>query len=219
MEIPMTMTMTRTMAIGAVALAALAGAGPAGAHHSGFAYETTPIWIKGSVVSYEIANPHSIITLEGMSADGQVRRFAVEGPALSQFARLGIDMDSPKVGDSIEFCAFPYKPVDELSRLWPDVDFSARRSALAGDGEPRLIEGHVMVLPDGTKRFWDPHGLISECMRLSEEPDQAWIDFLNADGNARQAWCEQRGRAGVQANASLRVLIEDVNSLIDAPCE
>jgi hypothetical protein len=43
-------------------------------------YETTPIWVKGTVVAFERRNPHSIKTLEDRGEEGRVLRWAVEGP-------------------------------------------------------------------------------------------------------------------------------------------
>ena len=133
---------------------------------------------------------------------------------------MGIGMDVPKVGDVIEFCAFPYKPAEELSRMFPGVDFSNRQRPLDADGSPlQFIAGHVMVLPDGQKQFWEPHGTIIECMRSSDDPRQSWLDFVDSNRRARNAWCEQRGRASVQSNAPLRTFVEEINGLIASPCE
>jgi hypothetical protein len=133
---------------------------------------------------------------------------------------LGIGSDVPKVGDVIEFCAFAYKPAAELSRMFPGADFSNRRRPLDSDGSPlQFVAGHVMAMPDGQKRLWEPHGRIGECIRSTDGPRQSWLDFLNADPTARQAWCQQRGMASVQSTASLLGLVEEINSLLDDPCE
>ena len=42
----------------AAMLATLACAGTVRAHHSGYMYATTPIWIEGRVVSFEIGRAH-----------------------------------------------------------------------------------------------------------------------------------------------------------------
>src|SRR5690606_20450727 len=90
------------------------------AHHSGSMYEATAIWIEGTVVRYAGVNPHSITILEERGADGQVLRWAVEGPP----GQAELDRrDVPQVGDVLRFCAFPYKPTAELSRMFPGVDF------------------------------------------------------------------------------------------------
>jgi hypothetical protein len=212
--------MKKRMTIWAAALAALACAGSLQAHHSGRMYDPTPAWVKGTVVRFEGVDPHTITTLEEQSADGQVRRWAVEGPGQSQLDRMGIGTDVPRVGDVIGFCAFPYKSAAELSRIFPGVDFSVRRSSPDTDGSsPQFVWGHVMVTPDGEKRLWNPHGMISECIRSSDDPRQSWLDFLDSNPRVRQAWCQQRGYTHIQSTASLRGFVEEINSVIDNPCE
>ena len=212
--------MRKGIAVWAAGLTALACTGSLRAHHSGYMYETTPIWVKGAIVRFEHVNPHAIITLEDRSEDGQVLRWAVEGPSQSQLDQMGIGIDIPKVGDAIEFCAFAYKPAAELSRMFPRVDFSVRRLSPATDGSsPQFVAGQVMVMPDGEKKLWEPHGVISECIRSSDDQRQSWLDFLNTNPRVRQGWCEQRGYTHVQSTASLREFVEEINSSIDNPCE
>jgi hypothetical protein len=212
--------MKRTVTVGAVALAVLAWAGSLQAHHSGSMYETVPIWVKGTVLRFEGINPHTITTVENRNADGQVRRWAIEGPGQFQLGRLGLGVNVPKVGDFIEFCAFPYKSAAELSRRFPGADFSKRRSSTDVDGSPlTFVAGHVMVMPDGEKRLWEPHGVISECIRISENQGQSWLDFLDSSPRARQAWCEQMKYTRNQSSAATSQLEEEINSLIDDPCE
>jgi len=185
--------MKKTLAVWAMLIAALACAGSLRAHHSGIMYNPTPIWIDGTVVRFEGVDPHTITTLEERSADGQIRRWAFEGPGQSQLDRMGISMDVPKVGDVFEFCAFPYKSAAELSRIYPEADFLGRRSFLDADGfgsSPQFVWGHVMVIPDGEKQLWNPHGVTSECMRSSDDQRQSWLDFLNSNTRVRQAWCQ-----------------------------
>ena len=183
-------------------------------------YDTIPIWVEGTVIGFERVNPHTITTLEERGADGQVRRWAVEGPGPSQLDRMDIGMGVPKVGDIIRFCAFPYRAAEELSRMFPGADFSVRRSSPdSGRSSPRFVAGHVMVTSDGEKRLWEPHGVISECIRSSDDQRQSWLDFLNSSRRVRQVWCEQRAYTHVQSTASLAELVEEINSLTDDPCE
>jgi hypothetical protein len=88
-----------------MAIAMLASVSAVQAHHTGSMYEQSPIWIKGTVVRFDRTNPHSIITLEDRNADGQVRRWAVEGPAQTQLDQMGIAEDLPRVGDVLQFCS------------------------------------------------------------------------------------------------------------------
>jgi hypothetical protein len=75
-----------------------------------------------------------------------------------------------------------------------------------------------MVMPDGEKRFWEPHGIISECVRTSDGQRESWLEFLDSNPQARQAWCEQKGYAHVRSTASLREFVEAIDGLIDNPC-
>ena len=218
----------------AAAIAALACAGPAQAHHSGSMYDPTPVWIKGTVVRFQGIEPHTVTTLEEKTADGQVRRWAVEGPPQSALERRravegpdqfllergGSDEDVPKVGDVIEVCAFPYKSATELSRVFPGVDFSHRGQRLDSDGSPlQFVAGHVLVMPDGRKRLWEPHGLLSACIRGSDEKKQAWLDFLNTNPSVREAWCTQRTYSAVLSAASLTSFVDEINGLLADPCK
>lgn len=58
------------------------------AHHPSMMFElTNPIWVHGTVVRFDRINPHRIITLEEKTKDGEVRRWAVEGPDGGQLNR------------------------------------------------------------------------------------------------------------------------------------
>jgi hypothetical protein len=56
-------------------------------------------------------------------------------------------------------------------------------------------------------------------MRLPDQPRQAWVDFLNADSRARQGWCEQRGREAVRSDVSLQAFVQEIDGLLETPCE
>ena len=207
-------------------LATLACAGSVRAHHSGYVYQTTPIWISGTVTRFELKNPHTITTVEAGGEDGRTRLWAVEGPPQTALdRRSGSDEYLPKVGDTLEVCAFPYKPVEEIardSRLKPPLDVAGQRrleSSTTEGASPRLIAGHLLVTPNGAKRLWEPHGFISECMRSSNDQRQPWVDFLNADASAHEQWCAQERYAGVQTNASLKEFVDEIDGLLDIPCK
>jgi Family of unknown function (DUF6152) len=211
--------MKKAMTTGTLMVAALVCAGPLLAHHSGSMYQKTPVWVKGTVVSFERINPHTILTLEDRTADGQVRQWRIEGPQQSRFDNRVDGLVPPQIGDAVEFCAFAYKTADELSRMYPDADFSARRIAEEGGSQPpQQVAGHVMVKSDGEMQFWEPHGVLAECIRSPNYPREAWLEFLNTSPAARQAWCEQRTYALVQSNESLLGFVEEINGRIDNPC-
>jgi hypothetical protein len=204
---------------------ALVCAGSVRAHHSGYMYQTTPIWIAGTVTRFELKNPHTITTIEGRSEDGQVRVWAVEGPSQTQLDRRSGDGEYvPKVGDTLKVCAFPYKPAEEIARdtrLTPSLDDAVRRrlEATTTDGaSPRFMEGHVLVMPDGGMRSWDPHGILAECVRTTNDAKRPWVDFLNTSPRARELWCQQRRYVAVQSNAPLRDLVEEINGQLESRC-
>jgi hypothetical protein len=186
-------------------------------------YQTTPIWISGTVTRFELKNPHTITTLEARSADGQVRLWAIEGPP-----QTGLDRQSgngeyvPKVGDTLVVCAFPYRPAEEIARdtrLTGSTDVAALSSRTAEGASPRFVAGHVLGMSDGTMRLWEPHGITGECIRSSNDQRQSWLDLLNANPRAHEIWCQQRGYAAVQSNASLREFVGEINGLLDDPCK
>lgn len=212
--------MQRGITIRTAAIVALACTGSASAHHSGFSYQTVPVWIEGSVVRFEHINPHTRITLEDKSADGQVRLWVVEGPPQAALDRRGAELHVPKVGDRLRFCGFPYKSAAELSRLWPGVDFSTQRWTELIDGSsPRYVAGHVMVTSEGTKHLWEPHGLLSECMRSSDEPRQSWLSVINSNPSVREAWCTQRDYSAIRLDASLHDFVEEIDRSLAEPCK
>ena len=214
--------MTKTATTLATALAVLACAGSARAHHSGYMYQTTPIWISGAVIRFELKNPHTIITLEDRSQNGEVRLWAVEGPSQTEVDRMNINDQVPKVGDTIEVCAFPYRSPEEIARdqRISGGDGSTRRSSAASDGSsPQFVAGHVLVMPDGEMRFWEPHGVIVECLRSSGDKRQAWVDLLNASPRAREHWCGGRRSAVVQSNESFLGLVEAIDGSLYEPCK
>ena len=213
--------MKTTAAIALAGLAALTCAGSVLAHHSGYMYQTTPIWISGTVTRFEPRSPHTIITLEDKSNGGQIRMWAVEGPpqtAVERSSRSGENV--PKVGDAIEVCAFPYRPAEEIARdgrIWGG-DVPARRGPPIADAR-QFVAGYVLATPDGEMRLWEPHGFISECIRSSTGQRQLWLDFLNANPRAHELWCSERTRyAAIQSNASFHELVEELNALLADPC-
>jgi uncharacterized protein DUF6152 len=212
-----------TTASGLAALAALACAGSVQAHHTHYLYQTTPIWISGTVTRLELKNPHAITTLEGRSGNGQAQVWTVEGPSQMELERRnGSNEYLPKVGDLLEVCAYAYRTAEEIagdsrlpsgSRLTP-----AQLESTPEGASPRLVLGHLLVTTGGAMRVWEPYGVIGECMRSSNDQKQSWIERLNTNPEARKFWCDQKGRDAVESNALLKEYIEQTNALLDEPC-
>jgi hypothetical protein len=108
------------------------------AHHSLASFDvSTPLWLKGSVVRFDRINPHSLIFLDEKLPDGQVRRWAINGPSTVQLERKGLDAEFLKTGDVIEVCGFGLKSARSEPSLTAEV-----------------MQGTLLVMPDGKKRVW-----------------------------------------------------------------
>jgi Family of unknown function (DUF6152) len=189
------------------ALTALACVGALRAHHSISMFETsTPIWVKGTVVRYEIVNPHTMVEIEERT-EGQVKRWIVEGPVLGRIQRMGVDETLLKDGDVIEVCGFALK--EELR---------ARRSSSETDRlSPPFVHGNMIVMPDGQMQPWGAYGKLENCVRAGDRT-QSWLDFLNTDAIARGLWCAGH-RSSVPTIAASKALVDEINRLMASPCQ
>ena len=143
----------KTLLAGSLAfLAALVSAAPLGAHHSLANFDTTtPIRLKGTIVRFHEINPHSFLYIEVTGDDGQVRRWAVEGPAIFQVRRRGFDVDALKPGTVIEVCGYaPKEPT-----IWQIASPAPGGVSMAG----RLLDAEMLVLADGKEQSWGDYGV------------------------------------------------------------
>jgi hypothetical protein len=131
-------------------LVALVSAGSLLAHHSLTNFDTTKaVRVKGTIVQIHLINPHSFLYVEEKRTDGTTQRWAVEGPSVLQLTRSGAK-DVLKPGDVIEFCG--YVPKEAI--MWQIASADPSVVSLAG----RLINGEVLVTPDGKERSWGDYG-------------------------------------------------------------
>lgn len=133
------------------AFAVFATAGSLLAHHSLANYDTTtPVRVKGTISQFEQINPHSIIFINEKGSDGQIHKWAIEGPSALQLNRTGFARDSLKFGDTVEVCG--YVPKENI--IW-------QTSKGESDASPsgRLINAEVLVMPDGKQRSWGDYGV------------------------------------------------------------
>lgn len=115
-------------------LISLASTPAISAHHSfGAEYDLgKPITLHGTVVKWEMINPHSYITVEVRNDDGSVTRWSVQFGAPSFLYRNGWRKDSVKPGDELTINGY-----------------------LAKDGS-RTMFGLTARLPDGRRVLGGP---------------------------------------------------------------
>jgi len=160
------------------------------------------IWVKGTVVRYEHANPHAMLALDEKKQDGRVQRWIVEGPNLIRLQQTGIGRDFLKVGGVIEVCGFPYK--DQLSSS--DAGGSARPS----------MRAHLLVTSDGKMRLLETYGRLTDCIRPGDSA-QLWLELLDRDPLARQAWCAARKSVKTSSQSS-QLRVGEIDRKMADPC-
>ena len=109
--------MRRNILLIAVAILLISTA--AYAHHSYAAtYDTTKeVKIEGTLVQFELRNPHAFVTVKAKDKDGAMQRWSVEWAGVSQLDNAGIKKESLKVGDDIVIVGNPSRVPGEYRLL------------------------------------------------------------------------------------------------------
>jgi hypothetical protein len=88
----------------------LAFAGPALAHHSFSMFDQTKtVTVEGTVVSFEMINPHSWLYVEVKNPAGATAEWALEMGGSGAMTRAGWQRDTVKAGDPISVDFHPLK--------------------------------------------------------------------------------------------------------------
>ncbi len=83
---------------------------PVLAHHGSANFQMDQVsTIKGTVVDYELINPHVQIFLKVEQEGGKAVDWNVEGVSLNMMARAGFKRDSLKAGDTVSVTGHPGK--------------------------------------------------------------------------------------------------------------
>jgi len=113
----------------ALVLAAL----PLAAHHSWPVNYDRLVTVKGTVVDFQWANPHPMITLEVPTPGGPAEKWQVGGPAIIRMEANGWTKSTLKRGDVITGIGYQFSDGEKVIRL--------ERVVLADGKELRVYAG------------------------------------------------------------------------------
>jgi hypothetical protein len=100
-----------------VVLALVSAAAPLSAHHSWPISRDRLVTVKGTVVEFDWANPHPMITLEVPASDGRTEKWKVGGPAIVRMTKNGWSKTTVKPGDVITGIGYQYADGEKIVRL------------------------------------------------------------------------------------------------------
>src|SRR5260370_35775882 len=120
-------------------------AAPAWAHHA-FAAEfdqSRPLKLKGTVVKWEVTNPHSWIHMDVKGDDGKVVTWMIEGGSPNNLYRLGFTKDSLPPGSGVMVQGYQAK--DQSTR-------AVGKSRTFADGKKLFLGLHARESDPETKK-------------------------------------------------------------------
>lgn len=108
----------KTLLVSAVvALTLVSGAVSLSAHHSWPVNMEKLVTVKGTVMQFEWANPHPMITLEVKGDDGRAEKWLIGGPAINRMEANGWTRDTVKPGDVLTGTGYQFSDGQKIIRL------------------------------------------------------------------------------------------------------
>jgi Family of unknown function (DUF6152) len=136
--------MRTKLAAAAVGVCVLLGAAQAWAHHA-FSAEfdvNKPLTLKGSLLKWEMVNPHSWFHINVKDKDGKVTEWLVEGGSPNQLIRLGVTKNTVPVGT--ELVIEGYQAKDGTNK-------AVGRNFVLADGKRLFLGGSAGSVSDPSK--------------------------------------------------------------------
>jgi hypothetical protein len=101
---------TKRWALFGVAMCLIVVPRPVLAHHGSAMFEMDHMTtIKGTVIDYQLINPHMEMTLKVTQEGGNAVEWRVEGVSMNMLLRAGFKRDSMKAGDTVSVTGHPGK--------------------------------------------------------------------------------------------------------------
>ena len=136
--------MRMKLAIAIVGTAVLCGAAQLRAHHA-FAAEfdvNKPLNLKGTLIKWEMVNPHSWFHIGVKDKDGKVHTWMVEGGSPNQLIRMGVTKNTVPVGTELVVEGYQAKDGTEKA---------VGRNFVLADGKRLFLGGSAGGLTDPVK--------------------------------------------------------------------
>lgn len=137
--------MRTTLRVVIAGVGLLLAAAPVSSHHA-FSAEfdvEKPLKIQGTLVKWEMINPHSWFHLDVKGPDGSVVSWMIEGGSPNQLIRLGVTKNTLKAGTEL---------VVEGYRARDGTNKGVGRSFLFADGQRLFLGGSAAVVTPGAPK-------------------------------------------------------------------
>jgi hypothetical protein len=115
-----------------VVLALVSGVVPLSAHHSWPVNRDQLVTVKGTVMEFEWANPHPMITLEVRTDGGKTEKWLIGGPAINRMEANGWTKTTVRPGDVITGTGYQFSDGQKIIRLERIVFADGREMRLYG---------------------------------------------------------------------------------------
>jgi len=115
-----------------VILMLVAAVVPLSAHHSWPISRDRLVTVKGTVVDFQLANPHPMMTLEVQASDGRKEMWQAGGPAINRLEAKGWNRTTVKAGDVITGVGYQFAYGQKILRLERVVLADGKQLSLYG---------------------------------------------------------------------------------------
>ena len=128
--------------VAAASVGLLLATAPLWAHHA-FSAEfdvTKPLTLEGTLVKWEMINPHSWFHIDIEGEDGEVATWLVEGGSPNELIRLGVTKNTLEIGAVLTVEGYHAKD---------GTDKAVGRNFLLADGQRLFLGGSANRIGDG----------------------------------------------------------------------